>query len=208
MSKELPYFRFVVSEWLNDDISFESFTTKGVFADICAYYWFRDCSLTKAMLKKRFSNALAELEVLFEVGIIKQKDGSEFIEILFLDQQFDQLSELRKARQDAGRKGGKQGLSKAKAKQKQKRSYKDKDKEKNIFIPPVFEDVKQYFIENGYTEQSALKAFNHYQLANWHDTGGKPVLAWKQKMHTVWFKEENKVEPNRIIPQFQHGPKE
>jgi len=67
-----------------------------------------------------------------------------------------------------------------------------KKKEKDIFIPPTIENVKQYFVENGYSEQSAIKAFNHYQLADWHDTEGKPVLAWKQKMHTVWFKPENR----------------
>ena len=132
MSKELPYFRFYVSEWLNDDISLEDFLTKGVFADVCSFYWFRDCSITKAMLKKRFSNNEDQIEALINSKIIKTKNGSEFIEISFLDKQFDELSELRKRRQEAGRKGGKQGLSKPKAKPKQNESYKDKDKDNNM----------------------------------------------------------------------------
>ena len=57
MSKELPYFRFTVSEWLNGDISLEDFTSKGVFIDICAFYWFRDYSVTIAMLEKHYSYA-------------------------------------------------------------------------------------------------------------------------------------------------------
>lgn len=133
MSKELPYFRFYVSEWLNDDISLEDELTKGVFIDVCAFYWFRDCSMTKAMLEKRFSNTLEQINILFNSGIIKEKNGDEFIEIKFLDIQFDELSELRKRRQEAGRKGGKQGLSKPKAKPKQNPSYKDKDKDKDKY---------------------------------------------------------------------------
>ena len=66
------------------------------------------------------------------------------------------------------------------------------NKRKNIFIKPTLEDVILYFQENGYTKESAKKAFEHYELGNWHDTNGKPVIAWKQKMHTVWFKPENK----------------
>lgn len=131
MSKELPYFRFTAFEWLNDDISLEDFDTKGVFIDVCAYYWFKDCSITKALLEKRFSNCQATLKHLFELGIIKTKNGSEFIDIKFLNDQFDQLSESRKRRQDAGAKGGKQSRSKAKAMLKQRASYKDKDNNKD-----------------------------------------------------------------------------
>ena len=101
MSKELPYFRFTSFEWLNDDISLEDYETKGVFIDICAYYWFKDCSITKAMLEKRFSNAISVIKRLFDSGIIKFKNGDDYIDISFLNKQFDQLSELRRARQDA-----------------------------------------------------------------------------------------------------------
>ena len=131
MSKELPYFRFTAFEWLNDDISLEDYQTKGVFIDVCAYYWFKDCSITKAMLEKRFSTVMTVIELLFESGIIKFRNGDDFIEISFLNKQFDELSELRKQRQSAGSKGGKQRASKAKAKLKQNPSYKDKDKDKD-----------------------------------------------------------------------------
>jgi len=174
MSKELPYFRFYVSEWLNDDISLEDEITKGIFIDVCAFYWFRDCSITKAMLKKRFSNNEEQLNNLFNAGIIKEKNGNEFIEIKFLDIQFDELSELRKRRQEAGRKGGKQGLSKPKAKHKQNTSYKDKDnnkdKEKNKYADFVsmteeeyFKLVKQHGIKN---TDKLIDILNNYKGAN------------------------------------------
>ena len=148
MSKELPYFRFTAFEWLNDDISLEDFESKGVFIDVCAYYWFKDCSITRAMLEKRFSNAKTIIESLFKSEIIKTKNGSDFIDIKFLNDQFDELSELRKQRQNAGSKGGKQKASKAKAKLKQNPSYKDKDKDKdkdkNIYADFVKMTTQEY----------------------------------------------------------------
>jgi hypothetical protein len=130
MAKDLPYFRFTVSEWLNDDISLESYHVQGVFASVCAFYWFQDCSITKAKLEKRFSDALEEIEYLIELGIIKEIED-DFISIKFLDEQYDILSEKRKKRVEAGRKGGLSKSSNAKAMLKQCSSYKDKDKDKD-----------------------------------------------------------------------------
>jgi soluble cytochrome b562 len=126
--KELPYFRFTISEWLNGDISMESHEHKGLFMDICAWYWFKDCSVTLVMLEKKFGNENAILN-LIESDIIKADD--DVIKIDFLDEQFDILSDKLKARQVAGSKGGKQKSSNAKAKLKQKSSYKYKDKYNN-----------------------------------------------------------------------------
>ena len=62
-----------------------------------------------------------------------------------------------------------------------------------MFVPPSELEVVSYFQEQGYSVAAAKKAFDHYSLADWHDTYGKPVLNWKQKMSTVWFKDENRV---------------
>jgi uncharacterized protein YdaU (DUF1376 family) len=72
-----------------------------------------------------------------------------------------------------------------------------KVKKKNtIAIQPVIvNEVIIYFKENGYKEDIAIKAFNYYNEANWHDASGKKVLNWKQKMQSVWFKPENKELP-------------
>ena len=125
MAKELPYFRFTVAEWLTDDISVESYELKGLFIDICAYYWFKDCSITLAMLYKKFSNENNILN-LIELGIIKHESKHDKIKIDFLLTQYDLLSEKRKLRQSAGSKGGN-----AKAMLKQKDSYKDKNNNKD-----------------------------------------------------------------------------
>ena len=58
--------------------------------------------------------------------------------------------------------------------------------------------VIEYFLEKGYKEEIARKAFEYYSTANWHDANGKPVRNWKQKMQAVWFTEENKIKkPNQ-----------
>ena len=131
MAKELPYFRFTAFEWLNDDISLESYELKGLFIDICSYYWFKDCSIDIAILEKRFSNA-KNIQKLINLGIIKINKDTNNIEIKFLNDQYDLLSEKRKKRQEAGKKGGLKKSSNAKAMLKQKGSYKDKDKDKII----------------------------------------------------------------------------
>ena len=214
MSKELPYFRFTAFEWLNDDISLEDYQTKGVFIDVCAYYWFKDCSITKAMLEKRFSTVMPVIELLFESGIIKFRNGDDFIEISFLNKQFDELSELRKQRQSAGSKGGKQRASKAKAKLKQNPSYKDKDKDKDKekdknIVPPTFEMVKaycdirnngidpQYFIDKN-TAVGWTYGKNKTKIVDWQ----AHIRTW-EKNKKDWEQEKN---PTPVIPHFSSGP--
>lgn len=123
MANELPYFRFTVQAWQNGDISLESYELKGLFIDVCGYYWIKDCSITLAMLEKKFRNDNG-IQTLLDLDIIKHENRYDKVEIVFLDKQYDLLSEKRKRRQAAGSKGGN-----AKAMLKQKGSYKDKDKE-------------------------------------------------------------------------------
>ena len=65
-----------------------------------------------------------------------------------------------------------------------------------IYKTPILDEVIAYFTNNGYSEESARRAYEHYTLGDWHDTNGVKVRRWKQKMHTVWFKEENKINSN------------
>jgi len=59
---------------------------------------------------------------------------------------------------------------------------------------PNLDDIKIYFKENGYKENTAIKFFKYYDTGNWNDAKGNPVKNWKQKAQSVWFKEENKIE--------------
>jgi uncharacterized protein YdaU (DUF1376 family) len=75
------------------------------------------------------------------------------------------------------------------------------NKDKKKFKPPLLEDVVKYFFESGYTEESAVKAYNYYSVANWIDSKGKKVRNWKQKMQGVWFRDEHEIKNNK--PKFQ-----
>ena len=68
------------------------------------------------------------------------------------------------------------------------------DKKRKKFVPPNINEVIKFFIDNGYTKESAEKAFLYYSDGNppWTDSRGKQVRGWKQKMRGVWFKPENK----------------
>ncbi len=133
MSEDIPYFRFTVSEWLTGDITLESDEVQGQFINVCCYYWQNDCSIAKAKLERRLNGGSASLDYMIEKGVVKHDPETDEISISFLDEQWGMLSDLRKKRQKAGKKGGLQKASRAKAKLKQKPSYKEKnkDKEKN-----------------------------------------------------------------------------
>lgn len=66
-------------------------------------------------------------------------------------------------------------------------------KEKKQFIKPTQKEVSDYFLINGFTDKSSQTAFKYYDTAEWKDSKGNQVLNWKQKMISVWFKDENKI---------------
>lgn len=121
MANELPYFRFTVQAWQNGKIDIERNELKGLFISICGFYWINDCNIALALLKKKYSNDISLIDELIDADILKV-NRYENIEISFLNNQYDLLSEKRKLRQAAGSKGGN-----AKAMLKQKGGYKDKD---------------------------------------------------------------------------------
>jgi len=185
MAKELPYFRFTASEWLTDDISEESYEAKGLFIDVLSYYWFKDCVLTKERLFKKFSGATILLEALFELEIIKV-NTEDFVQINFLDLQYDILSEKRKKRQKSGKLGGLAKSSNATAKRKQKPSYKDKDKDKENnkdkrekgFTPPTQKEVWIYAQEKGFNNFDSSRFVDFYASKGWM-VGRTKMKDWK-----------------------------
>ena len=76
---------------------------------------------------------------------------------------------------------------------KKKEERKSSGKKKEGFIPPTIEEVEDYFLENGYRRDAGTKAFNYYSIAGWKDSKGSQVKNWKQKVLSVWFKDENKL---------------
>ena len=61
------------------------------------------------------------------------------------------------------------------------------------FKAPTVEEAIAYFMEKGYTEDSARRFFDYYDCSGWKDSNGKSVKNWKQKANAVWFKDDNKI---------------
>jgi len=59
------------------------------------------------------------------------------------------------------------------------------------FTPPTLDEVKAFFKEKGYTEESAIKAYDYYAYNNWRDSKNKQVNNWRQKFSSVWFRSEH-----------------
>lgn len=66
-------------------------------------------------------------------------------------------------------------------------------KSKPSFIPPTLDEVKAFFKEKGYTEESAIKFHEYYEAGNWKDGKGNQVKNWRQKSMSVWFTDKNKI---------------
>jgi hypothetical protein len=223
MAKELPYFKFEPNQWENGNIQMLSREDKGLFIDLCSMYWSRlgDVPLKLATQKLCAGNATA-LNSLLNENIIEVLEDNVFIK--FLSEQLNEFEDTSKQNS----KNAKEGWEKRrKQKDESERNatalnpqcendairedkirldnIKEDKKRATKFSPPQQIEVIAYFIENDYNEELAIKAFKYYETGNWKDGKGNQVKNWKQKMQSVWFKEENKIIkkelklPKRII---------
>lgn len=67
----------------------------------------------------------------------------------------------------------------------------DKQKKKQ-FAPPTLDEWLEYSTEKGLKLKKMEEAYEAYEVAGWHDSQGKPILNWKQKILNVWCKDENR----------------
>jgi len=90
-----------------------------------------------------------------------------------------------------------------------KNKNKNKNKKKGTATTtPIFNEVKAYFLENGFSERLAKKAFDYYEDSGWVDKNGKQVLNWKQKMQSVWFTEDqdSSDQPEKFSDEWKKNP--
>jgi hypothetical protein len=85
--------------------------------------------------------------------------------------------------------------------EERKKERKKEGKNNIEFIPPSLEEVYEYFKEKGHSQHTAQTAFYYYQNLNWFDSNDKKIVNWKNKMLSVWMKEETKIKPqsNQIV---------
>ena len=154
-----------------------------------------------------------------KVGLFVECDGYFYSNSLN-----DRMQEMNKKRLNGianGKKGGRptneepknnlnhnlnHNLNESKTKPLKERKEKErKVKEEVVFIPPIVEDVLNYFEENGYSREVANKAYHYYNNLGWKNSKGNQVVNWKNAMLNNWFKEENKKKIQApIIPTFYY----
>lgn len=106
MSRELPYFKFFTSEWLNGDIVLESYELQGIFINLCAFYWHRECELSLDQAVKKLRIKTESIYELVNSGIIELTDDNQpKIIVKFLDEQNSEFAIRKKKLSDAGKKG-------------------------------------------------------------------------------------------------------
>lgn len=114
MSRTLPYFKFFTGEWLSGDITLLEYDLQGVFINLCAYYWHRDCEVNyKQAIRKFGADKIVEL---IDEGLIivdYEDDPEALLTIKFLDEQFDEMKTRKKILSEAGKKGAKRKQEKA-----------------------------------------------------------------------------------------------
>ena len=101
MSRELPYFKFFSSEWLNGDITLEDYELQGVFINLCAYYWHKEGLVELVQSGKKLRTE--RVNELIKIGLVKENEGNLTID--FLDEQLSEFSVRKKQLSDAGKKG-------------------------------------------------------------------------------------------------------
>ena len=103
MAKELPYFKFEPSEWLEGEIQICSDESIVCFINLCSGYWLKLGNINYAFaLHKYFKKNASILQELIDNEIIIKNDDK--ICISFLDKQLNEFKELSKKRSLAANK--------------------------------------------------------------------------------------------------------
>lgn len=101
MAKELPYFKFTIAEWLLGRISHETYAVKGMFIDACAHYWHKECQVTEEEMERKVGKK--GMQQLLSLKYLERTGAG--ISIAFLDEEYEELSDLKGKRSQAGKKG-------------------------------------------------------------------------------------------------------
>jgi len=90
------------------------------------------------------------------------------------------------------------------SKEKARTRPKHKPGKVHKFTPPTVVEVKAYAESRGDPNFNAEKFIEYYAAADWHDSKGNPVRNWKQKLLSVWLKDE--IKPENAADALDCGP--
>ena len=71
---------------------------------------------------------------------------------------------------------------------------------KTQFVPPTYEQVEAYFLEQGGSRDKAEECYFYYKKLDWHNKFGKPVLNWKTTVLNNWILKNHNKEQTVYVP--------
>ena len=201
MAKDLPYFKFFVSEWNDGDITLEDFEAQGLFINICSYYWSKECDVKFNRLYKRFRGCESIIQTLLDSEIIKEIDGVLVISFLNEQQEERDVTSSRNSR------AGKASAEKRRLAKLQQESNtnptpveitfnekstnkrrEEKKREEKIIIPEisVFMVYIKDYLKDDKTRYDKIRTrmidtYNAWKLNDWKDGNDKKIKNWKTK---------------------------
>jgi len=106
MAKELPYWKFVVQEYIMGNISLERWELQGIFYSVCAFYWSRECDVSIPTLLKKYDKPADQnlINELFNLEILKADEN--YLSISFLNEQWSSKETQKMVNAINGKKGG------------------------------------------------------------------------------------------------------
>jgi len=189
MAAKLPFFKFVPAEWISGDITTCSMEAQGVFTNLVAFYWKRDCIMTLVDVQKRFENYPEELEELMEKDVFLASSSGE-IHIKFLDEQRSSFGPTKPVRMVRTRHCIKDVKERERERKENKKKINKRKKIENI-IPPKLEWVVDY-CEKRNNGIDPVHWFNSYKAKGWM-IGNSKMRDWHGAVHT-WEQNKNKYE--------------
>lgn len=189
MAKDLQWFKFECSEWLEGDIFYESYELQGMFITLCSMYWKRDCIMTEKDCEKRLPKV--DLKALIKSDIIRIKNG--YVIIKFLKEQWDQMQEKHRKLSEAGRRGGKASIKpplKPPLSIREQEEEKDKENKKESGKIPSYVDFENYALKKrpSVNLNNLKNKYDAWVEAGWCDGKGKKISNWKSKiLHNLKF---------------------
>lgn len=104
MATELPFYKFEVLAYLTGDICLESWELQGIFNNICAFYWSKNCEVSFKVLNKKYEGSQHLIQELIDLDILKV-DG-DYLSINFLNEQWASKETQKIVNTINGKKGG------------------------------------------------------------------------------------------------------
>jgi hypothetical protein len=193
------FFGAVPNELLNNpDISFKA---KGLYAYLNSKpdNWDFSVEGIASQVKEGIDSVRAGIHELEKFGYLKRvkyqnEKGFWEIDYMLFEDPTEEESYLGKSNEGEHPKQYK--------KEDIKKEYNTKEKivKKKEFVPPTYEEVKAFFIENQEPLEKLDKCFTYYNDANWTNRDGKKVKDWKRTIKTNWFSKNKNRDGHHNVP--------